>query len=266
MKKNWFKWVLDLAMAVVIVLLFNKNATGENLHEIIGLALFAAFALHLVLNAKWIGGVTKKFFGKMPARTRAIYIIDFLLVISWAVCAVTAVMISKSVFSFHAGGQMGEVIHKFSAACGLLLFGLHIGLHRQFFGSMFARLVKIPRKAGIAIGTVLTVVLLLFGFYSMTTTQYLSWLSGPFTASSMEGGMENGHGMEKPGENASSGDSSAAPRMNGKMNGNMGGEKGMASSPAAVPLTIARFFSIAYVFAFAAGLLDRFLNRKEKTE
>jgi hypothetical protein len=283
MKKNWFKWILDLAMVVVIVLLFNKNATGENLHEIIGLALFAAFALHLILNAKWIGGVTKKFFGKMPAKTRVIYIVDFLLVVSWAVCAVTAVMISKSVFSFHAGGQTGESIHKFAAACGLLLFGVHIGLHRGFFSGMFAKLVKIPKKAGTAIGVVLTVILLVFGCYSLTTTQYLSWLRGPFMTSSMEGGEKGGYGkMEdfQPGAQNSSAatavsgtDTSAAASGASAPQGNMPqgmqgmhGEGGQGGSFSSVLLTIARFFSIAYIFAFIAGLIDFILGRRKSAK
>lgn len=295
MKKNWFKWILDLAMAAVIVLLFNKNATGENLHEIIGLALFAAFALHLILNAKWIGGITKKFFGRMPARTRVIYIVDFLLVVSWAVCAVTAVMISKSVFSFHAGGQAGESIHKFAAACGLLLFGVHIGLHRQFFGGMFTKLVKIPKKAGAAIGVVLTVILLVFGCYSLTATQYLSWLRGPFMTSSMEGGEMGGRGkMEgfRPGTQsgtavsgadagasaataASGAGASAATAVSGASApqgnmpqdaGGMHGEGGQGGSFSAVLLTIARFFSIAYIFAFIAGLIDLILGRRKSAK
>jgi hypothetical protein len=310
MKKNWFKWILDLAMVIVIVLLFNKNATGENLHEIIGLALFAAFALHLILNAKWIGGITKKFFGKMPAKTRVIYIVDFLLVVSWAVCAVTAVMISKSVFSFHAGGQMGESIHKFAAACGLLLFGVHIGLHRGFFGGMFTKLVKIPKKAGMAIGAVLTVILLVFGCYSLTTTQYLSWLRGPFMTSSMEGGEMGGYGkmegFQPDAQNSSAAgsasaatavsgsdasaatagsgaDASAATAVSGadasattaasgvsaaqgnmpQGMGGMHGEGGQGGSFSAVLLTIARFFSIAYIFAFIAGLIDFILGRRK---
>jgi hypothetical protein len=219
----------------------------------------------------------------MPAKTRVIYIVDFLLVVSWAVCAVTAVMISKSVFSFHAGGQTGESIHKFAAACGLLLFGVHIGLHRGFFSGMFAKLVKIPKKAGTAIGVVLTVILLVFGCYSLTTTQYLSWLRGPFMTSSMEGGEKGGYGkMEdfQPGAQNSSAatavsgtDTSAAASGASAPQGNMPqgmqgmhGEGGQGGSFSSVLLTIARFFSIAYIFAFIAGLIDFILGRRKSAK
>lgn len=265
MKKNWFKLLLDLAMAVFIVLLFNKNATGMAFHEIAGLALFAAFALHLILNAGWIGGITKKIFAKnssLTARSRLMYIIDFLLVISWAVVAVTGIMISKVVFSFHIEG-MAKSIHSCAAAVGLLLFGIHLGLHRQFIGGMFSKLVKLPQKVSVIIGTVLTIIILVFGCYSLTSTQYVSWLKGPFVSSSEQhGSMGNkGNFQFKASGNASG----QQPSQSGMGQMGHGGEGQGGGSFVSVIKTIAQFFSIACIFAFITSLIDKLIHRKKKT-
>lgn len=285
MKKNWIKWVLDIAMAVVIVLLFNKNATGMAFHEIAGLALFAAFATHLILNAKWIGSMTRRFFTKLPARTRLIYLINLLLVISWVVVAVTGVMISKVVFSFHAGGMAAKSIHSCAAAIGLILFGVHLGLHRQFLGSMAGRLVKLPRRAAVAIGAVLTAVLLVFGCYSMTTTQFTSWLTGPFTAGTMEAGGMSGEKPDFAMESGAQAQGTAASDVQtqgtaasdtqtgtGTEAANQQAmqmhhaEGGQGTSVSSILGTIASYFSIAFLFAFITGVIDHFAAGRKKKQ
>jgi hypothetical protein len=161
-----------------------------------------------------------------------------------------------------------------------------------------------------AIGAVLTVILLVFGCYSLTTTQYLSWLRGPFMTSSMEGGEMGGYGkmegFQPDAQNSSAAgsasaatavsgsDASAATAVSGADTsaatavsgadasattaasgvsaaqgnmpqgmGGMHGEGGQGGSFSAVLLTIARFFSIAYIFAFIAGLIDFILGRRK---
>ena len=182
--------------------------------------------------------------------------------ISWAAVAVTGIMISKVVFSFHIGG-MAKSIHSCAAASGLLLFGIHLGLHRQFIGGMFGRLVKLPHKVSVAAGTVLTVIVLVFGCYSFTSTQYLSWLSGPFTTASVQEGGETGE-KGNP-EIQASGKSSGqqAPSDMGQMG--RGGERNGGSSFTSVIKTVAQFFSIAYIFAFITGVIDHIVHRKKKS-
>ena len=63
-KKNIIKYILDIFLGLGFVLLLDKMALGMKLHEIIGLTMGGAVLIHLVLNYKWITGITKKLFSK----------------------------------------------------------------------------------------------------------------------------------------------------------------------------------------------------------
>ena len=63
-KKNIIKYLLDILLSLGFVLLYDKNALGMNLHEIIGLVIGGAVIIHLALNFNWVIGVSKKIFSK----------------------------------------------------------------------------------------------------------------------------------------------------------------------------------------------------------
>ena len=91
--------VLDILMLLVFVILFNKSAFGGMaFHEIAGLCLAAGLITHIVLNRKWIAGVSKKF-GSMPTKTKLEYILMWLLIADLGVMTVTGILISKVVFA-----------------------------------------------------------------------------------------------------------------------------------------------------------------------
>jgi hypothetical protein len=69
-------------------------------------------------------------------------------------------------------------------------------------------------------------------------------------------------GADASAATAASGVSAAQGNMPQGMGG-MHGEGGQGGSFSAVLLTIARFFSIAYIFAFIAGLIDFILGRRK---
>ena len=71
MNKNKVKIILDITMALIFAVLFNKMVLGGLVfHEIAGIAIGTFIVLHKVLNRAWLQGVTKKFFStKLPVRT-----------------------------------------------------------------------------------------------------------------------------------------------------------------------------------------------------
>jgi hypothetical protein len=151
-------------------------------HEIGGLIVCGLFLIHKGLNWKWIKAATKKLFDKtLPFKTRAGYIVNVLLLVTMTFIALSGVMISKTLFrGMSGGGMFWRSGHYFAAAVGLVLVGIHIGLHWSFIKNMFSRILKIPRLIAKPIGIICLVIILSYGVYSSVSTNFANWISGPF--------------------------------------------------------------------------------------
>ncbi|MEA5050156.1 MAG: hypothetical protein VB021_01640 [Oscillospiraceae bacterium] len=104
MKRNYWKLLLDAAMTVVLLLSYSHSSVSQAFHEIAGFALVAAVALHLLLNRRWIAGVTKKLFTReVNARTKIGYAVDLLMLCCLLCVGLSGAMISKVVFSLGGG-------------------------------------------------------------------------------------------------------------------------------------------------------------------
>lgn len=194
MKRKYGKLALDLAMLVILLLSYSHNSINQAFHEIAGFALMGGVVLHLVLNRKWIGSVSRKFFReKLPAQVRAGYIVNFLMLCCFAVIGVSGAMISKVVFSLN-GGAFWRTAHYFASALLLILLGVHLGLHAGFFASTLGRLfARLPQGARRTLAAVLTIAVIGWGCRSMVTSSFAAWLAMPFGASQ----MESEHGFDR---------------------------------------------------------------------
>lgn len=179
MKKiNYVKITLDILMAIVFLLLFNKNAiAGMTFHEIAGLIIGLAFLIHILLNFKWIKKVTVKFFSpKMKLKTRIGYIVDLLLLIDMALIIGTGISISKVIFSgiFKSAGN--QSLHISLSYLALLLIGIHVGLHWSWVMNVFKNTFKISvkGKACRIINAVLVISLFAFGSYNIYSNKYFT--------------------------------------------------------------------------------------------
>ena len=54
------KLALDAIMLILLVLMYKKQVISMEFHEIGGLALIGLFLIHHLVNAKWIGAVTRR--------------------------------------------------------------------------------------------------------------------------------------------------------------------------------------------------------------
>jgi hypothetical protein len=187
-KKTIVKIVLDILMLVVIALMYRKQALGLQFHEIGGLALIGVFFVHKGLNFMWIRRVTVKL-KTADARTRAMWIVDAMMLISFLLVGISGILISKVAFpGLAVSGGPWKAIHYGCAALSLLLVGVHLGLHFNYLKGIFSRWVRLPR----AIAVALAAIIFAYGVYGIATTSFTRWLSMPFTASA-EGG-EGAHG------------------------------------------------------------------------
>ena len=122
---------VDICLAVFLLLVMSKQATGEKLHEWIGLVLTAAFLFHQILNIKWYRSLFSGK-GKWTAFRILTAAADILLLISFVLSALSGM--SMSVYSFPfmygiIGNMLSRRLHlAFSHWC-LILAAFHFGMH-----------------------------------------------------------------------------------------------------------------------------------------
>ena len=120
--------LIDIIMFVLFIILKGYHITGNKLHEILGIITFILFIIHHVLNRKWYKALPK---GKYNGQRIVSTIVDFLLLIDMLCIMISAIMISTTVFSFLniKTNMIARPMHLSSTAWGLILIGIHLGLH-----------------------------------------------------------------------------------------------------------------------------------------
>lgn len=185
MKKNTVRIIVDSLMLVIFVLLFKKSAISLTFHEAVGLAVCAVFILHLIINYKWIVGVTKKLFSKTtPAKTRIGYLVDFILCVCFLGILISGIDCSKRLFpKFPVLNSKATPLHFFFGAVMLICVGIHLGLHWNWIKGILTNHGKWNSKIYSSIRSILIVLLSGFGVYSIATSNMAMWLKAPFSSS-----------------------------------------------------------------------------------
>ena len=206
MKKNTFKIIFDVVLALGTVLLYKKNVLGLGFHELAGIAICVLFIVHHLINRKWIAAVTKNLFSKTtPVKTRIEYIVDVLLCLAFLGVLITGIGISKTYLSALAFlGNKGKIWHFFFSGCALILTGIHVGLHWKWISGTILGKNKdnVPKLVHI-ICIVIFVAMMAGGCYALCTSSMKRWISAPFTSSvSSQGqGVRKDQMMKERGSN-----------------------------------------------------------------
>ncbi|MBQ8510985.1 MAG: DUF4405 domain-containing protein [Clostridia bacterium] len=149
------KILLDILMYVLFLLLMGQHLASSALHEWLGVGLFVCFLAHNILNYRWYKALFK---GKYTVQRSVQTAINFLLMLSFIGCMLSALMISGVVFQdFRIPGMMmfGRKLHMTSTAWCFVFMSLHLGMH-----------IRAPKKTAAKIGfyTVMTAASL-YGIY-----------------------------------------------------------------------------------------------------
>jgi len=128
--KAVYKYLFDITMTVLMLLLMDYDVTGLALHEWLGIGLFVMFAAHKLFNYKWIKGVSARLFDSgLKTKTRIMYLLDVLLLFSVSAVTVSGILVSE-LFSFELGDRAFWVsLHELTAYGSLILISVHIGFH-----------------------------------------------------------------------------------------------------------------------------------------
>lgn len=257
------KLTLDGVLLAVLVLLFNKRSISMSFHEIAGLAVLGGIALHLLLNARWVAQVTRRFLGTgMPIRVRIFWTVNALLLLCFLAIGLSGVLISKVVFSF-GGGSIWKTVHYFASACALILMGVHLGLHAPLLAGLCRKhgCTALPLRIA---GGVLALAVFTYGSYNLFTSDFSRWLTMPFTTQQLtqQGPDGEAGAFHGGGPGTGGGERIGQGQGSGMGKGQAPGQGGSASAGGSAIHTAATYFSMLFVFACFAAVFQWLCTRK----
>jgi len=160
------KRTLDITLTILLLLLMAYQVIGDFWHEWLGIAMTVLVIIHHVINLPWYVALFK---GKYNVHRIMITMVDFLLLISIALSALSGISMSAYAVPFLNGlipMMTAMKLHLGVSWWSFVLMSIHIGLHLK---PVFAGL-RVPNRTKI-IGRIVVVALSIVGVV-------LLWLEG----------------------------------------------------------------------------------------
>jgi hypothetical protein len=134
---------VDGTIFIGFLLATAPHATGQTIHEWLGLAFGAGIVTHLLLHWKWIVNVVRRFFSRLPGQVRINSVLNSLLFVAVTLIIFSGIMISKVVLStFGLTGSHDAIwrgLHTSATNVAVIIVGLHIALHWKWILSTMKR-------------------------------------------------------------------------------------------------------------------------------
>lgn len=150
---------LDALMAVLFISGLAFRSTGRLAHEWLGMGFVVLFLLHLAINFGWCRTL---FTGRYSLGRTLNTLTNAALLVAMIVLCFTGVMNSRHVFGFSQffDGAYLRQLHSAAAYWGLVIIGVHTGMHWEMISGALRRLAK-RGKQSCAAGVVLRLTALL---------------------------------------------------------------------------------------------------------
>lgn len=165
-------------MVFLLPPLMAYSLVGEVAHEWLGVAMFALFVVHHILNRQWIRNL---FRGKYtPVRIFGT-ILNVLLLITMVALPISGVIMGRYALPFlrfPAGVALAREIHLPLSYWGYLWMSLHLGLHWNRFLAMGRTLTgkTEPSAKRTLLLRLLDAVIVLYGLYAFFKRQFPDYL------------------------------------------------------------------------------------------
>ena len=135
---------IDITMTLLSIILMGGNYLfpADIVHEILGLALFLLWAVHISLNRRWFGAMFK---GKYnPYRVMQTFINCGILICT-IFLMISGIILSNHIFTFlniQGGLGFARIAHLLASHWYYLFMSLHIGLHvGRLFQNVTAKII-----------------------------------------------------------------------------------------------------------------------------
>ena len=140
-KTQRLRMPIDITMTLLSIILMGGNYLfpADIVHEILGLALFLLWAVHISLNRRWYGAIFK---GKYNPYRVMQTVVNCGILICALFLMISGIILSNHVFTFlniHAGLGFARVAHLLASHWYYLFMSLHIGLHVSMIANKIAQ-------------------------------------------------------------------------------------------------------------------------------
>ena len=155
------RMTIDILMVVLLPLLMAYSLIGENIHEVLGVCMFALFIAHHVINRKWWSGI---FMGKYNAVRILNTVVNLFLAVFMILQPVSGILMSKYVLkevTISGASSVLRTIHMTLAYWGFIMMSFHLGLHIRAISA------KMKNRMNKAVRTVVAVLFLLIAIYGV---------------------------------------------------------------------------------------------------
>ena len=125
------RMTIDITMTILSIILMGGNYLfpADLVHEILGVALFVLWGLHIALNRRWYGAIFRGNYN--PYRVMQT-IINCCILICTIFLMISGIILSNHVFTFlniQGGLGFARIAHLLASHWYYLFMSLHIGLH-----------------------------------------------------------------------------------------------------------------------------------------
>ena len=143
-KPQRLRMTIDITMTILSIILMGGNYLfpADIVHEILGLALFLLWAVHISLNRRWYGAIFK---GKYNPYRVMQTVVNCGILICALFLMISGIILSNHVFTFlniQAGLGFARIAHLLASHWYYLFMSLHIGLHvGRLFQNITAKII-----------------------------------------------------------------------------------------------------------------------------
>ncbi|AIF50308.1 protein of unknown function DUF4405 [Pelosinus sp. UFO1] len=157
--------LLNLAMAVLILMVVDYRFIGNTVHEILGLSAALLIIVHNVVNRRWYLTLFK---GKMNLRRLLNTVVNLLLFATMMLLIVMAVLISQTIFAAVSlnGDIVAHQLHMMAGYWFFILVSIHLGLHWEMLvGKMYRWLEISCTSRDIMVSRIFSIFIIGYGSY-----------------------------------------------------------------------------------------------------
>ncbi|MBP5576100.1 MAG: DUF4405 domain-containing protein [Treponema sp.] len=134
---NKIRMPVDLAMTILSIMLMGGTYLfpADIVHEILGMALFLLWAVHITLNRRWYGAVFK---GKYNPYRVMQTVINCSILVCVVFLMISGIILSNHLFTFlniQGGLGFARIAHLLASHWYYLFMSLHIGMHVEMIAS-----------------------------------------------------------------------------------------------------------------------------------
>ena len=143
-KTQRLRMTIDITMTILSIILMGGNYLfpADLVHEILGVALFVLWGLHIALNRRWYGAIFRGNYN--PYRVMQT-IINCCILICTIFLIISGIILSNHIFTFlniQGGLGFARIAHLLASHWYYLFMSLHIGLHvGRLFQDITAKII-----------------------------------------------------------------------------------------------------------------------------